>query len=44
MNENSELMVFRNIKFLGETCSNPSNDLLRISMYTRLLNLVDNRC
>ena len=44
MNEYSELKVFRNIKFLGETSSNPSNDLLRINMYTRLLNLVDNRC
>ena len=31
--ENSESKLFKNIKFLGEICSNWSNDLLEINIY-----------
>ena len=41
--ENSELKVFKNVKFFGEISSNWPNDLLGI-MNTRLLNLPDNGC
>ena len=40
--ENSELNVFKNIKSLRERSSNWPNDLLGISIYTGLLNLIDN--
>ena len=33
MYENSELMVFKNIKFLGEISSNRPNDLLGKNLY-----------
>ena len=31
--ENSELKVFKNIKFLGKNLNNPPNDLLRTNVY-----------
>ena len=31
--ENAELKVFKNIKFLGETSNNRTNDLLVINIY-----------
>ena len=41
MYENSELKVFKNIKYLGEM-SDPA--IYWEQMYTRLLNVVDNHC
>ena len=41
--ENSESRVCKNIEFVGEISNNWPNALLG-KMYTRLLNLVDNRC
>ena len=43
--ENFELKVLKNIKFLGEISSNWPNvhKCTNEQMYTRLLNLVDNR-
>ena len=41
--ENSELKVFKNIKFFGEISSNWPNDLLGIKVY-KLFNLDDNDC
>ena len=40
--KNSELNVFKNIKSLRERFSNWPNDLLGISIYIGLLNLIDN--
>ena len=41
--ENSELKVFKNIKFFGEISSNWPNDLLGTKVY-KLFNLDDNDC
>ena len=42
--ENSELKVFKNMKFLGEISRNWPNNLLGTNIYIRLLNIADNRC
>ena len=41
--ENSELKVFKNIKFFGDISNNWPNDLLGTNEY-KALNLADNRC
>ena len=41
--ENSELKVFKNIKFLDEIFDNWPNDLLGINVY-KTLNFADNHC
>ena len=43
IDENSELKIFKNITFLGESSNNWPNGLLG-EMCTRLLNNVDNHC
>ena len=43
IHENSELNVFKYIKFWGEISNNRTNDLLE-QMHTRLCNLIDNHC